>query len=182
MNATYTIVNGGEVIARAPVNQQQPPGDLRDAGISWADLGGLGNLFAVKGSTLVVRLSNSGGRNGPGALAGPVRVERIYDPAGGGDAGPLISSADAVRFLEQSTWGPNDGLLNHFLNDLGADPQAFLNEQYNAPYTGYPPPVPALPAAMRSCRYGRTPDSLGGCQREPARASRAAWWLTRCWP
>jgi uncharacterized protein (DUF1800 family) len=151
-DAQYAIHNGTQAGASATLNQQLPPLDLRDAGTTWADLGGLGNLFKVKGRTLVVRLS-SPDSNGPlgGVLAGPMRIERIYDPAGGGDAGPLINNPDIVRLLEQSTWGPNDTSINHVQNDLGGDPVAFLVEQYYAPISTYPTPPLVLDNQTNQC-------------------------------
>jgi hypothetical protein len=49
---------------------------------------------------------------------------------------------DAVRFLEQATWGPNDALLAH-IRSVGFE--KFLDEQIAAPATRYPdlPPYPA---------------------------------------
>ena len=43
--------------------------------------------------------------------------------------------ADAIRFLEQSTFGPNDALLAH-VQSIGT--QEFLNEQFAAPASQYP--------------------------------------------
>jgi uncharacterized protein (DUF1800 family) len=51
---------------------------------------------------------------------------------------PLSSAqvqADAIRLLEQSTFGPNDTLLAH-VQSIGT--QAFLNEQFAAPASQYP--------------------------------------------
>jgi uncharacterized protein (DUF1800 family) len=42
----------------------------------------------------------------------------------------LAADADGIRFLEQATWGPTDGDLNH-LRQIGM--QAYLNEQFNMP-------------------------------------------------
>ena len=42
----------------------------------------------------------------------------------------LANGPDAVRFLEQATWGPTDSDVNH-LRQVGM--QAYLNEQFNAP-------------------------------------------------
>jgi uncharacterized protein (DUF1800 family) len=150
-DAPFVILDGDQVVARVSVNQQQRPNDLRDAGASWTDFGGLGNLFTVRGNSLTVRLSNPAGRGPIGVVAGSVRIERIYDPAGGGDAGPLISTADAVRFLEQSTWGPNDALLAHFQNDLAGDPSSFINEQFLTPISSYPTPPLVLDNQGNQC-------------------------------
>jgi len=42
----------------------------------------------------------------------------------------LASGPDAIRFLEQTTWGPNDSDVNH-LNQVGM--QAYLDEQFSTP-------------------------------------------------
>lgn len=42
----------------------------------------------------------------------------------------LASGGDAIRFLEQSSWGPNDSDVAH-LRQVGI--QAYLNEQFNTP-------------------------------------------------
>ena len=42
----------------------------------------------------------------------------------------MASGPDAIRFLEQATWGPNDSDVNH-LRQVGM--QAYLNEQFNTP-------------------------------------------------
>ena len=46
--------------------------------------------------------------------------------------GPVSSDADAVRFLEQATWGPTATDLAH-VKQVGF--MAYLNEQFNAPVT-----------------------------------------------
>jgi uncharacterized protein (DUF1800 family) len=43
--------------------------------------------------------------------------------------------ADAIRLLEQSTFGPNDALIGHV---LAVGTQGFLNEQYAVPPSQYP--------------------------------------------
>jgi uncharacterized protein (DUF1800 family) len=152
-NAPFTVLDGSRAANHVTVDQQQAPHDLRDAGTTWADLGGEGNLFTIAGKTLVVRLSAP---KDDFVLAGPVRVERVYDSGSGSGGGPLIDVPDAVRFLEQSTWGPNDALLSHFLNDLGGDPVAFLNEQYNAPISSYPTPPIVLDNETNQCMGNST--------------------------
>jgi uncharacterized protein (DUF1800 family) len=42
----------------------------------------------------------------------------------------MASGPDAIRFLEQATWGPNDSDVGH-LRQVGM--QAYLNEQFNTP-------------------------------------------------
>ncbi|MDT7044129.1 DUF1800 family protein [Candidatus Nitronereus thalassa] len=48
------------------------------------------------------------------------------------------TNADAIRFLEQSTWGPNPTSIAH-LQSIGKT--AFLAEQFNATPSTYPDPV-----------------------------------------
>jgi len=60
-------------------------------------------------------------------------------------ARPLTAAqieADAVRLLEQATWGPNDALVAH-VKSVGA--AQFLDEQFATPQTKYTafPPMPA---------------------------------------
>ena len=49
-----------------------------------------------------------------------------------------MSDAEAIRFLEQSTWGPTPASIAH-LKSVGKD--AFLNEQFAAVPSTYPDPV-----------------------------------------
>jgi len=54
---------------------------------------------------------------------------------------PQLSSAqptaeDTVRFLEQSTFGPNPALIQHVIQDLGSF-DAFIDEQINMLSTGW---------------------------------------------
>jgi len=55
---------------------------------------------------------------------------------------PAQVEADAVRLLEQATWGPNDALVAH-VKSVGA--AKFLDEQFVTPQTKYTafPPMPA---------------------------------------
>jgi uncharacterized protein (DUF1800 family) len=69
------------------------------------------------------------------------------------DAQP--STADTVRFLEQSTFGPTSALIDH-VQQVGFD--AFLNEQLAAPLTDYPD-LPAWPQTRPNV-------CTGTCQRD----------------
>lgn len=46
------------------------------------------------------------------------------------------STSDAIRFLEQSTWGPTPALIDH-VKAVGFN--RFLDEQFSAPASSYPP-------------------------------------------
>ncbi|MGH2436094.1 MAG: DUF1800 family protein, partial [bacterium] len=63
--------------------------------------------------------------------------------------------ADTVRFLEQSTFGPNEALIDK-VREQGFE--AFLTEQFDAGLAPYPdlPPMPAT----------RPADCVGACQRD----------------
>ena len=66
--------------------------------------------------------------------------------------------ADAVRLLEQSTFGPNDALVAHVLQ-VGT--QAFLNEQYAAPASTYPA-LKYVPAGQQATFCPTDPDPQCG--------------------
>lgn len=68
------------------------------------------------------------------------------------------SRADAIRLLEQATWGPTPSLVDH-VQAVGVD--GFLNEQFAAPMSGYPT-LPLYPSTRdtAACPNGST------CQRD----------------
>ncbi|MER3426792.1 MAG: DUF1800 domain-containing protein [Pyrinomonas sp.] len=68
-------------------------------------------------------------------------------------AGPA-SRADAIRLLEQATWGPTPALIER-VQRIGI--RAFLEEQFNAPISTYPdlPAVPPTPPQDASPDYIR---------------------------
>jgi uncharacterized protein (DUF1800 family) len=66
--------------------------------------------------------------------------------------------ADAVRLLEQSTFGPNDALVAHVMQ-VGT--QAFLNEQYAAPASKYPS-LKYVPAGQQATFCPTDPDPQCG--------------------
>jgi uncharacterized protein (DUF1800 family) len=72
-----------------------------------------------------------------------------------GFAQPKLSSVEATRFLQLSTFGPTPDLIAH-VQEVGFE--AFLNEQFAAPPTDYPN-LPDWPAA-------RPATCTGACQRD----------------
>jgi hypothetical protein len=72
--------------------------------------------------------------------------------------GRSTTTADAVRLLEQSTWGPTPELVQH-VQDVGIEP--FLDEQFEASSSGYPT-LPLYPTTRdaTSCPSG------SACQRD----------------
>ncbi|HEX3633751.1 MAG TPA: DUF1800 family protein, partial [Casimicrobiaceae bacterium] len=74
---------------------------------------------------------------------------------------PLSSAqkaADAVRLLEQATFGPSDAQVAHVLT-VGT--QAFLDEQFAAPASVYPP-LPYVPAGQQATFCATDPDPQCG--------------------
>jgi len=74
---------------------------------------------------------------------------------------PLSSAqvqADAIRLLEQSTFGPNDALLAH-VQSIGT--QAFLDEQFAAPASQYPA-IKFVPAGQQATFCPTDPDPQCG--------------------
>ena len=74
---------------------------------------------------------------------------------------PLSSAqkaADAVRLLEQATFGPNDELVAHV---LAVGSQAFLDEQFAAPASSYPA-LPYVPAGQQATFCPTDPDPQCG--------------------
>jgi hypothetical protein len=74
---------------------------------------------------------------------------------------PLSSAqvqADAIRLLEQSTFGPNDTLLAH-VQSIGT--QAFLNEQFALPASQYPA-INYVPAGQQATFCPTDPDPQCG--------------------
>src|SRR2546423_12755054 len=63
----------------------------------------------------------------PQGAATPLTLAQYHPQAG---APAAVAGSDAIRFLEQATWGPTDNDLSH-LRSVGI--QTYLNEQFNTP-------------------------------------------------
>lgn len=97
------------------------------------------NLHGMQSNRVRIAIGHTGGGpvDDPGAVATPAPAippgpEAPLDPSS------LLgtpSDADAVRFLEQATWGPTTADIAH-LKAVGY--VAYLNEQFNAPVTNAP--------------------------------------------
>ena len=66
---------------------------------------------------------------------------------------PAQAEADAVRLLEQATWGPNDALVAHVMS-VGA--AKFIDEQFALPQTRYTPFAPVAANRPDTCVDDRT--------------------------
>lgn len=67
--------------------------------------------------------------------------------------GVMMSKSDATRLLEQSTFGPTQPDVTH-VQGVGGD--AYLNEQFALPVSGYPGFVYTTHKASVSCQYDAT--------------------------
>jgi uncharacterized protein (DUF1800 family) len=128
-NASFALLDGTRQLARPVVNQRLVPRDFSDAGAMWQDLGDLGGFYLLNSGILQVHLA-AGRANGP-VIADAIRVELIDDPS----VNPFITGPDAVRFLEQSTWGPNPNEIN---NVIASGPGPYITAQMNATPSLYP--------------------------------------------
>lgn len=104
--------------------------DIGDAGDVLLRL----NLHGMASNRVRMAIGHSGGgpADDPGAVATPAPAT---PPAADLPLTPdpftsAISDADAIRFLEQTTWGPTPADVSH-LKSVGFF--AYLNEQFNAP-------------------------------------------------
>jgi uncharacterized protein (DUF1800 family) len=77
-----------------------------------------------------------------------------WNVAAHAQSAPALAYADAVRLLEQSTFGPNDALVAHVMQ-VGT--QAFLNEQYAASPSTYPV-LKYVPAGQQATYCPADPD------------------------
>jgi uncharacterized protein (DUF1800 family) len=97
--------------------------------VSPTELQAVGNATSAQLGTVAVVVQNPD----PGAAASSSLMANVV---GGGTP---VSAAAAVRFLEQSTFGPTPELVSQ-LQQIGFDP--FLQTQIAAPLSTYPTPAP----------------------------------------
>ncbi len=72
-DAPFTVSSGSTSLGTVDVNQEAAPGDFRDAGAYWKDLG----AFTVADDTLTVQLTNAANEF---VIADAIRIERVGDP------------------------------------------------------------------------------------------------------
>ncbi|PYS69108.1 MAG: hypothetical protein DMF69_18010 [Acidobacteria bacterium] len=106
------------------------PDDIGDVGDVLLRL----NLHGMGSNRVRVAIGHAGGgpTDDPGAVATPApaippAADQPFVPDS--YAGPVSSDADAVRFLEQTTWGPTSADIAH-VKAVGF--RAYLNEQFSA--------------------------------------------------
>jgi uncharacterized protein (DUF1800 family) len=87
-------------------------------------------------------------------LAGAIAGATSTNCAHAQTSSPAVSFADAVRLLEQSTFGPTDALIGHVMQ-VGT--QAFLNEQFAASASQYPA-IKYVPAGQQATFCPTDPD------------------------
>ncbi len=109
--------------------------DIGDAGDILLRL----NLHGVASNRVRISVGHTGGTiaDDAGSVPSPAPVvppAPTPTPAANTYTGPA-SDADTVRFLEQATWGPTPAEVAR-VKALGFN--AYLNEQFNLPLSGYP--------------------------------------------
>ena len=88
-NASYTILDGSNLLATMKVNQQFPPTTFTEVNQVWQDLGS--GLYTINGNSIVVSVSDNADGN---VVADAVRVERIgYPSTVLDDSGPNFSTS-----------------------------------------------------------------------------------------
>lgn len=97
--------------------------------VSPAELQAVGNATSAEVGNVAIMVQNPD----PGAASSSSLMANVVA------AGTPVSAAAAVRFLEQSTFGPTPELVNQ-LQQIGFDP--FLQTQLAAPASKYPAPAP----------------------------------------
>jgi uncharacterized protein (DUF1800 family) len=97
--------------------------------VSPAELQAVGNATSAEVGNVAIMVQNPD----PGAASSSSLTANVVA------AGTPVSAAAAVRFLEQSTFGPTPELVNQ-LQQIGFDP--FLQTQLAAPASKYPAPAP----------------------------------------
>lgn len=88
-----------------------------------------GNVTAAQAGTVSIAVTNP---NPGGATSSPITAQIVNGTNSG------TSTASAVRFLEQSSFGPTPTLINQ-VQQIGLD--TFLQSQFSAPNSTYPTPA-----------------------------------------
>ena len=116
------------------------------------------NLHGVASNRARISVGHSGGGlpDDPGSQPAPapaVPPAATPTPAPNQYGAAATSTADTVRFLEQATWGPTGAEVTR-VQSSGL--RAYLNEQFNAPVSGYPS-MPLYPTdTALGCPSGAT--------------------------
>ena len=97
--------------------------------VSGTELTATGTATAAEAGSVAVTVRNP---DPGGATSGAVTAQVLNN-------GPVVSIVAAVRFLEQSTFGPTTSLVNQ-VQQTGFD--TFLQNEFSAPISAYPNPAP----------------------------------------
>ena len=142
-SVSVDVYDGANRIATVLANQSRPDvgAYLGDNGLHGFSLPTPAGLADGQTHSLTVRFAGTGSD-----LAHTPRSITCDPPVN-------VSHADAVRFLEQATFGPTSGMIAH-VRAVGFD--AFLEEQFNAAASSYPT-LPLYPTtAPADCPSGST--------------------------
>ncbi|HVO57284.1 MAG TPA: DUF1800 family protein [Dongiaceae bacterium] len=124
VGAFLLTVTGSNFVSGSTVNFGGQP--LTTMFLSSTELTAAGTAMASQAGSVAVTVSNPGGMT-----SGALNAQVV-------NSGPQVSAATAVRFLEQSSFGPTPETMNQ-LQQTGLD--AYLQGQFATPPTAYPVPL-----------------------------------------
>jgi uncharacterized protein (DUF1800 family) len=123
-DAPFSVFDNTTNLTPTPVRVDQTVTPVANmVGIGFRDIG----VFNITSSTLVVQLGNNA-TTGSTVNADAVLIERADTPT-------TVTQPDAIRFLEQATWGPTPFQINQ-VQSLGIN--AYLQAQFTATPSTYP--------------------------------------------
>jgi uncharacterized protein (DUF1800 family) len=125
VGAFMLTVTGTRFVNGATVNFGGHP--LTTLFISPTELNATGSAIASQAGNVAITVTNPN----PGSTTSTAVTAQVVN------AGPAASAAAAVRFLEQSTFGPTAALVNQ-VQQTGFD--TFLQSQFSTPASTYPTP------------------------------------------
>ena len=126
VGAFMLTVTGTRFVNGATVNFGGHP--LTTMFVSPTELNATGSALASQAGNVAITVTNPN----PGSTTSTAVTAQVVN------AGPAVSAAAAVRFLEQSTFGPTPALTNQ-VQQTGFD--TFLQSQFSAPPSTYPTPA-----------------------------------------
>ena len=126
VGAFMLTVTGTRFVNGATVNFGGHP--LTTMFVSPTELNATGSALASQAGNVAITVTNPN----PGSTTSTAVTAQVVN------AGPAVSAAAAVRFLEQSTFGPTPALANQ-VQQTGFD--TFLQSQFSAPSSAYPTPA-----------------------------------------
>ena len=143
--------------SRAPAPGAGRPAALPALAVALALAGCLGSSGSGGGGIPVTQMTSTTTTTTPPAASPPGAAPPSppAPPASAMPAAQPTSAGDAVRFLEQATFGPNDATIQEVMNK---GPALALEEQFAKPMSGYGTFVDIDPDPRKGCPDG-SPDT-----------------------